>query len=454
MIQLIDDAIKNEPENNIMWWEIIADGYNETVDKYRNTIDNANTWLAQYQSELSETYKISNLKIKHTGASGYFIEIPKSQTIKIPSFFTHKQTLVNAARYGTPELQEFEERILEAQNNKASKEYEIFLNIREEILGHFNEIKRAWDITAYIDFIAGLSEVAYQNNYHKPDMNDAYNLEIHAGRHPVIENGQWDFISNDLSLTKEEYVHIITGPNMWWKSTFLRQNALIILMAHIGSFVPARSANIPLTDKIFSRVGASDNLFLWQSTFMVEMQEVAHILNNSTKKSFVIMDEIGRGTATYDGMSLAWAILKYNHQKIQAKTLFATHYHELIDEASVLSWVKNFSVAVWENEENLVFLRKVIPGWMKKSFGLEVARIAWIKDEVIHSAREMLSTLERHHYQNSQLSFDGLSQKTEIIEKIIVQESPLEKKLKELNLDSLTPLQALNQLHEFKSSIR
>ena len=236
---------------------------------------------------------------------------------------------------------------------------------------------------------------------------------------------------------------------MWWKSTFLRQNALIILMAHIWSFVPAKKANIPLTDKIFSRVWASDNLFLGQSTFMVEMQEVANILNNSTKNSFVIIDEVGRWTSTYDGMSLAWAILRENHDNIWAKTLFATHYHELIDESKILKWVKNFSVAVWENEENLVFLRKIISGWIKKSFWLEVAKIAWISESVLSEAKSMLRNLEQKH--NKPFATQLFSLEPEI--KYVEKNSVLEEELKKIDLNSLTPLDALNTLFELKKKI-
>lgn len=432
-----------------MGWEIIADGYDKTIDSYRETIDNSNLWLANYQAELCETYGISNLKIKYTGASWYFIEVAKSQVSKVPDEFVHKQTLVNASRFSTQALQEFEVKMREAQDNKASKEYEIFTDIREQVLDAFAPISQAGEQAAYIDFISSLSETAYKNNYNKPEIVEWYDLEIKSGRHPVIEQSVSDFISNDLELQEQSFSHIITGPNMGGKSTFLRQNALIILMAHLGSYVPAASAKIPLTDKIFSRVWASDNLFLGQSTFMVEMQEVANILNNSTKNSFVIIDEIGRWTSTYDGMSLAWAILKHNHDAIGAKTLFATHYHELIDESVSLNWVKNFSVAVGENSENLVFLRKIIPGGIKKSFGLEVARIAGVSDNIIAIARDMLKQLEVEHNKLSatQLSF--------IPETTLVEPEPsqVEEELKNIDVNNLTPMQALTLLSELKNKI-
>ncbi len=455
IIDLIDTAIKIDAEVNIMWWEIIADFYDDKVDYYRWLIFNSKDWLTNYQSELSEKYGLSSLKIKYTWASWYFIELSKNQSNKAPDIFIHKQTLVNASRYITIELKNFEQDILEAEWNKSSREYEIFLEIREEILNNFDNIKNIWDKTSFIDFISTMSEIAYFNNYVKPEVHKKYDFQVLWWRHPVIEKTEKDFISNDLTFTEKKYVHIITWPNMWWKSTFLRQNALIILLSHIGSFVPARKAIIPLVDKIFSRIWANDNLFLWQSTFMVEMQEVANILNNSTKNSFVIIDEVGRWTSTYDWMSLAWAILRENHDKIKAKTLFATHYHELIDESKKLSWVENFSVAVWENEDNLIFLRKIIPGWIKKSFWLEVARIAWLSSDTINEAKKMLKMLELEHNKISgtQMILWGIESDIKIVEKKeeIKKESMLEKELKKIDINNLTPIEAINKLNELKN---
>lgn len=455
IIDLLEKSIKENPENSLTSWEIIADGYDSIVDSYRNTLNNSKDWLVAYQSRLVNETQINNLKIKYTNVSGYFIEIPKSQTSKIPDSFIHKQTLVNASRYITIELKEFEQKFLEAQNEKGAREYEIFLDIREKILDNYSNIKKSSDISSNIDFVSSLSQVAYENNYVKPQIIDSYDLNIVSWRHPIIEKKSIDFISNNLDLNTNKFIHIITGPNMWWKSTFLRQNALIILLAHIGSYVPAKSANIPITDKIFSRIWANDNLFLGQSTFMVEMQEVANILNNSTKNSFVIIDEVGRWTSTYDGMSLAWAILKENHDNIKAKTLFATHYHELIDESKNLNWVSNFSVAVWENEENLVFLRKIIPGWIKKSFWLEVAKIAGLSNSTITEAKKMLKKLEIEH---SRVFWWQLTLWTEpiveYIEKEVICESEVEQELKKMDINNLTPIEALSKLNELKWKIK
>lgn len=455
VINLIDSAIKEDADHLITGWNIIADWYNEEVDKYRQTIKTSNEWLAWYQADLIEKTWITTLKIKFTWASGYFLEVPKSQLSKVPDEFVHKQTLVNASRFVTPELKEFENGLLEAQWNLASLEYELFTKVREEILEEFDTIKKISETSANIDVLSNLAFVAYENNYVQPKMVEKWELKISGWRHPVVEKMEKNFISNDLKLSDKEYVHIITWPNMWGKSTFLRQNALIILMAHIGSFVPANEAQIPLTDRIFSRVWASDNLFLWQSTFMVEMQEVANILHNSTDKSFVIIDEVWRGTSTYDGMSLAWAILKENHDKIKARTLFATHYHELIDESKKLKWVKNFSVAVWENDENLVFLRKIIPGGIKKSFWLEVARLAWVWNNVISEAKSMLRELEKSHLQTAQMSLWGFAEpEVQVVEKIIEKESQIEQLLEQIDVNNMTPMEALQKLSELKSNLK
>lgn len=449
IIKLLDESIKEDAELNIMWWWIILDWYDEEVDYFRWLIGSSQDWLINYQNELTKNYWLSSLKIKYTNALGYFIEVPKSQISKIPDIFIHKQTLVNASRYITIELKKFEEDILWAEWKKAEREYELFLNIREKILDNFNEIKNISDKIWFIDFEVWLAEVAYNFNYIKPKLDKNIDLKILWWRHPVIEQNEKDFISNDLILNTNDFIHIITWPNMWWKSTYLRQNALIVLMSHIWSFIPARSAKIPLTDKIFSRVWANDNLFLWESTFMVEMKEVANILNNSTKNSFVIIDEVWRWTSTYDWMSLAWAILKDLHDNIWVKTLFATHYHELIDKSKKLKWVSNFSVAVWENEDNLVFLRKIIPWWIKKSFWLEVAKIAGLSNLTIAEAKKMLKELEVEH--NSKWAIQMCL--SEPIIEYIEKESKIENEIKKIDLNNLTPIWALNLIYKFKNKI-
>lgn len=456
IISLIDDSIKDDTENNLMSWNIIKDGYNTEVDSYRNMLNNSKDWLSDYQWNLIKKYNINSLKIKYTNAWGYFIEIPKSQISKIPDFFIQKQTLVNASRYITIELKEFEQKFLEAENNLAELEYSLFNDVREKILNWYDEIKNISEKTAYLDFIAWLSSVAYNNDYTKPEFLDNSDLIIKWWRHPVIEKNVDNFISNDLLMNNKSYVNIITWPNMWWKSTFLRQNAIIILLAHIWSYVPAKSLQLWLFDRIFSRVWAQDNLYLWQSTFMVEMQEVANIMNNSTNKSFVIIDEVWRGTSTYDWMSLAWSILKEIHDNINAKTLFATHYHELIDKSISLKWVDNFSVSVWDNNWELVFLRKIVKWWIKKSYWLEVAKLAGINKHILDEAKKMLKTLELEHnnIKTNQMSlWEIIEPEIKIIEKEILCKSIVEQDLDKIDINNLTPMEALNILSELKWKI-
>ncbi len=453
IISLIERAVKPDANNLLTAGGIISDNFDSEIDHLRNLVNNSNQWLNEYTKNLVDQTSITTLKIKYTSASGYFIEVPLSQKAKIPENFIHKTTLVNALRFTTPELREFEGKIMNAESLLYEREYEIFKNISSQILEKFSQMKEYSHKIAQIDYVSNLSYIAYENDYVKPEISSWYDLEILWARHPIVEKIEKNFISNDLFLSQKKFVNIITWPNMWWKSTYLRQNALIILMSHLWSFVPAKSAKIPLTDKIFSRVWASDNLFLWASTFMVEMQEVANILNNSTKNSFVIIDEVGRGTSTYDGMSLAWAILKENHDTIKAKTLFATHYHELVDESKKLSWVSNFSVAVSENEENIVFLRKIIPGSIKKSYGIEVAKLAWLPSSVIEEANNFLANFTKEHT-FSQMSLWNFW--TEIKEKIVYKEkeSEIEKELKKIDVNNLTPIQALNILGELKGKMK
>lgn len=446
VIDLISSAISEDAEASISGWYIINASYDSEVAKYRSLIENSKNWLDNYRASLIEESSISSLKIKYTSSSGYFIEIVKSQISKVPDYFHHKQSLVNASRFTTTELWEFQENILSAEEKMAAREYEVFEEVRQKILWDSTDIRLVSQYIWELDVITWLTKLAYMKNYVKPTMTAKYTLSIEWWRHPVIEEMWGDFISNDLHLDKKVFSHIITWPNMWWKSTFLRQNSLIILLAHIGSFVPAKAATIPLTDKLFSRVGASDNLYLGQSTFMVEMQEIAYILHNATEKSFVIIDEVWRGTSTYDGMSLAWAILKENHDIIQAKTLFSTHYHELCEESKVLAGVKNFSVAVWENEDNIVFLRKIIPGAMYKSYGLEVAKLAWIHKRVLQESRKMLQKLQSQSTKQLSLS---IPEKTDIPE----EKNKIIQKIEAIDINSLSPIDALVKLHELQNDI-
>lgn len=453
LIDLLDRAIHVDAPLLITWGGIIADGYDSEVDEVRQVMQHSKDWLASYQAELVSRTWIHNLKIKFTNVTGYFIEVPTSQAKNVPEDFTIKQTLVGGARFVTQELRDFEKKLTEGESILAQREYTLFEEIRSTLLENFKMIKEESQNVAFLDFTQSLATAALENNYCCPQMHTGFDIKILNGRHPVLEQIQRDFISNDLDLSSKDCIHIITGPNMWWKSTYLRQNALIVLLAHIWSYVPASSASIALTDKIFSRVGATDNLYMGQSTFMMEMQEAANILHNSTSKSFVIIDEIGRGTSTYDGMSLAWGILKYNHDTIGAKTLFATHYHELVDESENLPHTRNFSVAVWENEENIVFLRKIVPWGMKKSYGIEVARIAGIGQEVISEAKKMLRKLEIEHKKSSHIQLQiGEYKEVEVLYK--EKKSEIEEELRNLIIDHMTPLEAMMKISELKKKVK
>lgn len=445
IITLLESSIKSDWWDNITQGNIIKIGYDAEIDQYQSTISESHKWLSEYQSMLITQTAITTLKVKYTNISGYFLEIPKSQIWKIPDNFIHRQTLVNAARFTTLELQEFESNLVEAQTYMAEKEYKVFQDIRNQVIGNYAVLKNASTQIWYTDFISSLSEVAYARNYTCPKMSESHVLDIVAWRHPIIESLEKDFVNNDLHLSYKDFIHVITGPNMWGKSTFLKQNALLVIMAHIWSFIPARESHIGLTDKVFSRVGAHDNLFLGKSTFMVEMQEIAFILSSATKKSFIIIDEIGRGTSTYDGMSLAWAILRHIHDTLWTKTLFATHYHEIIDESVSLKWVSNYSVAVWENEENLVFLRKIIPWGIKKSYWLEVASIAGIEKSIISEAKR----IAKKHQNNTT---------PKIIQQLSLTQTgfdyssdPLYKAMKDIDIDTLTPIKSLNILANLKN---
>ncbi|MBQ3421593.1 MAG: DNA mismatch repair protein MutS, partial [Romboutsia sp.] len=362
--------------------------------------------IKEIENEEREKTGVKSLKIGFNKVFGYFIEITKANlnTTKIDETYIRKQTLSNAERFITPKLKEIEDKILNAEEKIKSLEYEIFVNIRNEIYKNIDRIQKVSKTIANIDVFVSLATVAYINNYVRPNINEDDKLDIKNGRHPVVENivGEENFVPNDIYLnTGENIINIITGPNMAGKSTYMRQTAVIALMAHIGSFVPAEYADIPILDRIFTRVGASDDLSQGQSTFMVEMSEVSHILKNASDKSLVILDEIGRGTSTYDGISLAWSIVEYIQSKIKCKTLFATHYHELTDLENEFSEVKNYSIAVKEDDDNIIFLRKIIPTGADKSYGIYVAKLAKLPDEVINRSREILSDLEKNHIYNS-----------------------------------------------------
>lgn len=406
LYNLINQSILEEPSITLKDGNIIKSDFNEELKELRDISKNGAYMIKEIENEEREKTGVKSLKIGFNKVFGYFIEITKANlnTAKIDESYIRKQTLSNAERFITPKLKEIEDKILNAEEKIKSLEYEIFVNIRNEIYKNIDRIQKVSKTIANIDVFVSLATVAYINNYVRPNINEDDKLDIKNGRHPVVENivGEENFVPNDTYLnTGENIINIITGPNMAGKSTYMRQTAVISLMAHIGSFVPAEYANIPILDRIFTRVGASDDLSQGQSTFMVEMSEVSHILKNATDKSLVILDEIGRGTSTYDGISLAWSIVEYIQSKIKCKTLFATHYHELTDLENEFSEVKNYSIAVKEDDDNIIFLRKIIPTGADKSYGIYVAKLAKLPDEVINRSREILSDLEKNHIYNS-----------------------------------------------------
>ena len=395
---LINDSIEDEPPLTVREGGIIKDGYNEEVDKLRKAKTEGKKWLADLLEEEKERTDIKNLRIKYNKVFGYYLEVTNSYKDLVPDDWTRKQTLANAERYTTPKLKELEDTILGAEDKLFTLEYNIFCEIRDSIYKEIGRVQTSAKIIAMIDMYTSLALVAERNNYVRPVMNKKGTIDIKNGRHPVVENMiQNDmFVANDTYLDNNKHrISIITGPNMAGKSTYMRQTALIVLMAQIGSFVPAESATIGVVDRIFTRVGASDDLASGQSTFMVEMTEVANILRNATKHSLIILDEIGRGTSTFDGLSIAWAVVEHiaNTKLLGAKTLFATHYHELTELEGKLDSVDNYCIAVKEQGEDIVFLRKIIKGGADKSYGIQVAKLAGVPDSVIKRANEIVEQL-------------------------------------------------------------
>ena len=395
LYELIDNSIVDDPPYLMHDGGIIKDGYNEEVDRYRESKVKGKEWLLNLEEKERNATGIKNLKIKFSRVSGYLFEITNAYKGEIPSHFIRKQTLASAERYTTDELSKLQDTILTAEDRLSSIEYEVFQNVREKVAAETERIRNTASDVAMIDILSNFAYVANKNKYVCPDINEEGKIEIIEGRHPVIEtlNNIETFISNDTSLDKDNYIDIITGPNMAGKSTYMRQVALISLMAHIGSFVPAKKANITILDRIFTRVGASDDLTRGQSTFMVEMSEVANIVNNATNNSLVILDEIGRGTSTYDGLSIAWSVIEYISKNIKCKTLFATHYHELTELEGEVTGVNNFNIAVIENNDDIKFLRKIVRGSEKRSFGIAVAKLAGLPNEITENAKIHLKKL-------------------------------------------------------------
>ncbi len=406
LTELIATAIDDEPPLTLRDGGMLRKGYHAELDELREAATEGRRWLAEYQAAEQERTGIKNLKVRHNKVFGYYIEITKSNLDQAPEDYTRKQTLVNAERFITPELKEYENKILGAQDRAKDLEYELFQEVRTKIVEQTEAIQETAESIAAIDVLAGLGERALSLRYVRPVMTEDSTLRVTDGRHPIIEQMPESdrFVPNDTLLdTLENQLLIITGPNMAGKSTYIRQVALIVIMAQMGSFVPAGAAEIGLVDRVFTRVGASDDLARGRSTFMVEMQETANILNNATPQSLIVLDEIGRGTSTFDGISIAWAVAEHLHNEagIKAKTLFATHYHELTDLALTMPGVKNYSVLVKESGDKVVFLRKIVAGSADKSYGIQVARLAGLPDGVISRANEILANLEEGEFEEN-----------------------------------------------------
>ena len=473
LCDLVGRAIQEEPPLAMKEGGIIKDGYNDEVDRLRKAKSEGKNWLADLETREREKTGIKNLRIRYNKVFGYYLEVTNSFKELVPDYYTRKQTLANAERYIIPELKELEDTILGAEDKLCALEYELYCEVRNTIAAELTRIQRTAKAVAKLDVIASLALVAERNNYVRPKINEKGVIDIRDGRHPVVEKMIPNdmFIANDTYLDdKKQRISIITGPNMAGKSTYMRQAALIVLMAQLGSFVPASSANIGLVDRIFTRVGASDDLASGQSTFMVEMNEVANILRNATNKSLLILDEIGRGTSTFDGLSIAWAVVEYisNSKLLGAKTLFATHYHELTELEGKISNVNNYCIAVKEKGDDIVFLRKIVKGGADKSYGIQVAKLAGVPDPVIIRAKEIVEELVTADITGKvkDIAVQGSETKKKPQKKLdevdltqfslfdTVKDDDVLNELKELDISHMTPMDAMNKLYQLQNKLR
>lgn len=467
IMNLINKAIVEEPPVTITEGNIIQDRYNEYLDELREISNSGKSWIARLEEYERKKTGIPSLKVNYNKVFGYYIEITKTHKDKVPDYYTRKQTLVNSERFISPKLKEYEAKVLGAEERIKNLEYDLFCKIREKLCKQVELMQKYVQVVSDLDVLANLAYIAYHNNYCRPVFSKEGKMEIKACRHPVIEKllAEEEFIPNDVFMNnKDNKIILLTGPNMAGKSTYLRQIGLLAIMAQMGSFVPAKSALLPIHDQVFTRVGASDNLAMGQSTFLVEMLETANILNSATPDSLVLLDEIGRGTSTFDGLSLAWSIVEYihNYKQVSAKTLFATHYHELTELENILPGVKNYNISVKEWNDKIIFLRKIERGSADQSYGVQVARLAGIPKTVINRAKEILKNLEEH-----ELSPQGLTAQTKrkllsennqmdifdaILEKDEAKNQLLDE-IKKIDVNNLTPLEAIQKLAELKNKL-
>ncbi len=465
VIAKLETAISDEAPLSVSDGGVFKKGYSRELDAIIDGSAEGREWIAALQPRERERTGISSLKVSFNRVFGYYIEISKSNLDKIPEGYIRKQTLVNGERFITEELKTYEDKVLSAEEKQKTLEASLFGELRKWLVSYLGKLKDVSDNIAFLDCLASLAETAISNGYVRPIVTNTDEIIIEEGRHPVIENLDFSeaFVPNNTAISNSvEYIHLITGPNMAGKSTYLRQIGLIVLLSHTGSFVPARKAKIGLVDRIFTRVGASDRLAKGLSTFLVEMQELANILNNASIKSLVLLDEIGRGTSTFDGLSIAWALVEYIHEKVKAKTLFATHYHELTDIPLVLKGVKNYNVSVKEWNDEIIFLRKIVEGACDHSYGIQVARLAGVPNEVILRAKEVLRNLEQNeltpdqkpviakHDGKSEIKAGKVADNREQLSLFDITSTEVMEYLRKLDINTLTPVEALNKLAEIK----
>lgn len=473
LYHLIKDAICDDPPVMIREGGMIRTGFDKDIDMLRTAKTEGKIWLAKLEEEDRERTGIKNLKIKYNKVFGYYFEVTNSYKDMVPDDYIRKQTLVNAERYMTPKLKELEDTILNAEDKLNTLEYDVFCKVRDDIAKELERIQKTAKAVARLDVFASLSVVAEQNHYVRPALNEKGVIDIKDGRHPVVEKmiDHDMFVANDTYLNNSNHcIAVITGPNMAGKSTYMRQSALIVLMAQLGSFVPAKSANIGIVDRIFTRVGASDDLASGQSTFMVEMNEVANILRNATSKSLLVLDEIGRGTSTFDGLSIAWAVIEHisNKKLLGAKTLFATHYHELTELEGKMNNVNNYCIAVKEKGDDIVFLRKIIKGGADRSYGIQVAKLAGVPDMVIDRAKEIAEQLSDNDItekvQSIAVDTKGDKRKSKPVHyddvtmgqmtlSDTVKDEDIIQELKEIDITNLTPMDAMNTLYRLQNKL-
>ncbi len=467
VIKIIEDALVEESPLSITEGNIIRDNYNELLDELRNISRNGKSWIARLEEYERQKTGISSLKVSYNRVFGYYIEVTKTHKDKIPDYYIRKQTLVNAERYISPQLKEYEAKVLGAEERIKNLEYDLFQKIRDILYDEVERLQQFADVIGLLDVLSNLAYIAYHNNYVKPVFNSESLLEIKNCRHPVIEKllTTEEFIPNDVYLNNSDIrIALITGPNMAGKSTYLRQIGILSIMAQMGGFVPASSANLPIFDQVFTRVGASDNLAMGQSTFLVEMIETANILNSATPDSLVLLDEIGRGTSTFDGLSIAWAIVEYIHNtsEISCKTLFATHYHELTELESILPAVKNFNILVQEWNDKVIFLRKIERGTADQSYGIHVAKLAGVPVKIITRAKQILRNLEEHELSPQGLSAQakkvlaGNQSQMDIFDAIFVkaeEKNEILEQIKQIDINNITPLEAIQKIEELQKKL-